>query len=270
MEFTVDRGECRLSGESRGRGPVLLMIHGVGCDGTYFSAAADFLAGRSTVVTYDRRGYSKSPSCKGASYAIGAQAEDASQILRFLHAGPSFVVGCSAGGVIALELARRHPEQVGGLLLHEPPLGTSGSFRKELADWLSRLHGFAERGKIAAAALEFVRALGGVDPRAPKRPLQEQRQNLMNLEVFLYREMDRLAEYLHVLPEHISLSAPCAVAVGERDADGLFSKYGGDAARRLNCPLLHAAGYHNMAADLPLDFASLVLGAFSILLEKQK
>ena len=41
--------------ERRGNGPILLLIHGVMEDAGYYSSAADILADKFTVVSYDRR-----------------------------------------------------------------------------------------------------------------------------------------------------------------------------------------------------------------------
>ena len=46
--------------EVRGSGPPLLLIHGGVIDASGFSRAADLLAADSTVITYDRRAYSRS------------------------------------------------------------------------------------------------------------------------------------------------------------------------------------------------------------------
>src|SRR5262244_297883 len=47
--------------EVRGSGPVLLLICGGVYDAAGYAALAERLAGRYTVVTYDRRGNSRSP-----------------------------------------------------------------------------------------------------------------------------------------------------------------------------------------------------------------
>jgi pimeloyl-ACP methyl ester carboxylesterase len=49
-------------------------------------------------------------------------AEDAAGLLRAVNGGPAVLVGWSIGGVIALEVAARHPGLVRGLVLLEPPL----------------------------------------------------------------------------------------------------------------------------------------------------
>ncbi len=50
-------------------------------------------------------------------YTIADMAEDAAGLIRSLKHGPMHVIGWSMGGFIALELALRHPDLVGKLVL---------------------------------------------------------------------------------------------------------------------------------------------------------
>jgi hypothetical protein len=58
---TLDVPGATLHDEVRGDGPVLLMICGGVYDAAGYAGLADQLADRCTVVTYDRRGNSRSP-----------------------------------------------------------------------------------------------------------------------------------------------------------------------------------------------------------------
>ncbi|BCU80827.1 hypothetical protein JIR001_06100 [Polycladomyces abyssicola] len=64
--------------EVRGTGPVLLMIHGGGGDADKLLHVANHLANRYTVVTYDRRGHSRSNLAKPTEdYQVKTHSEDA-------------------------------------------------------------------------------------------------------------------------------------------------------------------------------------------------
>jgi pimeloyl-ACP methyl ester carboxylesterase len=66
-----------------------------------------------TVVTYDRRGFSRSPRPDGwAASSVAEQADDDAGLLWALDLTPAVVVGHSAGGSIAYSLVVRHPEVV--------------------------------------------------------------------------------------------------------------------------------------------------------------
>jgi pimeloyl-ACP methyl ester carboxylesterase len=112
--------------EVRGSGPVLLLICGGVYDAAGYAALAQQLADRNTVVTYDRRGNSRS-RLEGAPgrQSIEVHGDDAHRLLSEVGvtAGtPAYVFGNSSGATIGLELAARHPEQVHVLVAHEPPI----------------------------------------------------------------------------------------------------------------------------------------------------
>jgi pimeloyl-ACP methyl ester carboxylesterase len=85
-----------------------------------WGSAAALLAAGHRVISYDRRGYSRSPSHPSGDH--NQHADDAAALLRALDAVPATVVGWSTGGTIALALAIRYPELVRHLVLQEPPL----------------------------------------------------------------------------------------------------------------------------------------------------
>jgi len=112
--------------EVTGSGPVLLMIPGAPADAGAFAPIAAQLADRYTVVTYDWRGASRSPLDEPPGDLPGGlpmqvQSDDAARLLAAVDAGPACVLGCSGGALTGLDLAARHPEQVGTLVAHEPP-----------------------------------------------------------------------------------------------------------------------------------------------------
>ncbi|MGI5325778.1 alpha/beta fold hydrolase [Actinomadura nitritigenes] len=120
---TLDVPGASLHYEVRGSGPVLLLICGGIYDAAGYAGLAGLLADRYTVVTYDRRGNSRSPlTGPPERQEIAVHADDASRLLGAVAGGPAFVFGNSSGAQIALELAARHPEQVRAVVAHEPPL----------------------------------------------------------------------------------------------------------------------------------------------------
>ncbi|PEJ84412.1 alpha/beta hydrolase [Bacillus toyonensis] len=109
--------------EVRGSGPILLLIHGGGGDADKFHNIADHLAKWYTVVTYDRRGHSRSNLAnKTEDYHVNTHSEDAHRLLANLTDEPAYVFGSSSGAVIGLDLCIRHPEQIQLLISHEPVL----------------------------------------------------------------------------------------------------------------------------------------------------
>jgi pimeloyl-ACP methyl ester carboxylesterase len=112
--------------EVRGSGPVLLLICGGLYDAAGYASLAGQLADRYTVVTYDRRGNSRSPlDGPPERQKLEVHGDDAHQVLSAVGVTgdePAYVFGNSSGAMIGLELTTRHPEQVRTLVAHEPPL----------------------------------------------------------------------------------------------------------------------------------------------------
>jgi pimeloyl-ACP methyl ester carboxylesterase len=112
--------------EVRGTGPVLLLICGGIYDAAGYAGLANQLADRFTVVTYDRRGNSRSPlDGPPEPQSIEVHGDDAHRILTAVGVTgneSADVFGNSSGAEIGLELSARHPEQVRTLVAHEPPV----------------------------------------------------------------------------------------------------------------------------------------------------
>lgn len=107
--------------EVRGDGPVLLISQSGEGDARRTDELVRRLEGEFTVVTYDRRGLSRSeirdPS---RSVTMATHADDAHRLLAEITSEPAHMLGCSLGAVIGLHLAVEHPEQLETLIAHEP------------------------------------------------------------------------------------------------------------------------------------------------------
>ena len=65
MEYEIETAHGRLFCRREGSGPILLLIHGVACDSEFFRETSKLLAETFTVISYDRRGYSRSIAAEG-------------------------------------------------------------------------------------------------------------------------------------------------------------------------------------------------------------
>jgi pimeloyl-ACP methyl ester carboxylesterase len=98
-----------------GTGPVVVLVHGQPGAGRDWAVLADLLSVDHRVLAPDRPGWGA--DARGAM-GIAANAEVLEQLLEAAGAkSPVTVVGHSLGGGVALELALRHPERVGALVL---------------------------------------------------------------------------------------------------------------------------------------------------------
>ena len=109
----------RLHYLERGTGPALVLLHGNGsmiqdflCSGLVEAAAR-----RHRVIVFDRPGYGYSARPRGRLWTPEAQADLLAAALRALGVGRAVVLGHSWAGGVAVALADRHPDLVGGLVL---------------------------------------------------------------------------------------------------------------------------------------------------------
>jgi pimeloyl-ACP methyl ester carboxylesterase len=162
--------------EIRGSGPVLLLICGGVYDAAGYAGLAGQLAGRYTVVAYDRRGNSRSPlDGPPEQQRIEVHGDDAHRVLAAVgvtSGEPAHVFGNSSGAIIGLELAARHPEQVRTVVAHEPPifelLPDRDHWRtviRDVADTFGK-QGAGPAGEVLNAALQMSGG-GPEDDRAP-------------------------------------------------------------------------------------------------------
>jgi pimeloyl-ACP methyl ester carboxylesterase len=119
----IDVGTTQLYHDMRGSGPPLLFITGATGDADEWAQITPALVSEFTVVTYDRRGFSRSPRPPGwTATSVGEQADDAAALLRTLELTPATVVGHSSGASIACALVAQHPALVRHAVLYEAPL----------------------------------------------------------------------------------------------------------------------------------------------------
>ena len=98
-------------------GPVILLLNGWTASGlTWSSEFLRPLEERHCVVRIDNRGTGWSRDAR-VPFTIGDLADDAAHVLDTVGADSATVVGLSMGGMVAQELALRHPERIERLVL---------------------------------------------------------------------------------------------------------------------------------------------------------
>ena len=118
--FIENKG-VKLYCEVRGEGEPLLLIHGGTGECGYFTPAADILAKKFKVITYDRRCCSRTKADEASDASVYESASDAARIVQELCSGKANAFGTSAGGTIALGLAQFFPEYFDTIISHEAP-----------------------------------------------------------------------------------------------------------------------------------------------------
>jgi pimeloyl-ACP methyl ester carboxylesterase len=141
--------------EVRGSGPALLLIHGGGEDAEVWRAVAERIPAF-TVVTYDRRGTLRSGRGSWPGGGSVQHADDAAAVLDALALDDVRVFAASSAGIVALQLALRHPRLIRRALVFEP-----GLFRQFPGnDALQRAARQAIDDHLASHPVDWTGALG--------------------------------------------------------------------------------------------------------------
>lgn len=102
-----------------GRGPALLLLHGVACDHTTWDRVVEPLSQEHTVIAPDLLGHGQSDRPR-ADYTLGGYANGMRDLLSLLEIERTTVVGHSFGGGVAMQFAYQYPELTERLVLVAP------------------------------------------------------------------------------------------------------------------------------------------------------
>jgi pimeloyl-ACP methyl ester carboxylesterase len=209
----------------RGSGPILLILQGGAGNADGSEALANELSRDLTVVTYDRRGLSRSTSIRTERFEIATHADDAARLIGALSGEPAFVFGSSLGALIGVELVARHPGVVRLLIAHEPGLYAllEGAERDEaLRGHREALETFQREGLPAAMKLMFARS--GTDPndREAEVPAlsvltadpKAMEQHFVNLRHFLTCDVPAVTRYQPDVAAVTAASSKIIPAIG--------------------------------------------------------
>ncbi|MEV8436706.1 alpha/beta hydrolase [Actinosynnema sp. NPDC051121] len=253
--------------EVRGTGPVLLISQSGEGDAGRSRDLVDHLVAEYTVVTYDRRGLSRSTLDDPAQgVTLARHADDVHRLLLELTDKPAFVLGCSLGASIGFHLAVDHPEQVATLVAHEPvtprllPADQRADHERELAE-IQRIH----RRDGLQATFKAVAEVLGIDPTNPNaepdltpQPMTPQR--IRNFDFFV--EHDFTAVLHDTLDVNALATTPTHIvpAVGQTTPSTVFDRKCATALSTLRgVPLHHFPGGHNGNTTHPTAYATTLL-----------
>jgi pimeloyl-ACP methyl ester carboxylesterase len=259
---TVTAPGAELYYEVCGSGPVLLVIQG-GAGGAEGSAGlARNLADRFTVVSYDRRGFVRSPleDPDNLSGGIGQHSDDASRLLAALTTEPAFVFGSSIGALIGLDLVARHPEQVRTLVAHEPPLPELlPKAKREAAVGSQEAVEEAYRRDGLGAAMRAFAAIAGLDvsDREPdvEMPRPDERR-AADTAYFLREDAPAVRQYRVGLDALKGVAARIVAAAGNTSKGSWPHDCAEALAERLGTPFLDSPSGHSGYVMRPKAFAA--------------
>jgi len=106
----------RIFYEEAGDGPAVVMIHDGLLHRVTWDAQFTPFAESHRVIRWDRRGYGRSDPPTGPFRNI----DDLYSLMSQLEVGRAALVGCSSGGLLAIEFTLAHPDKVSALVLVGP------------------------------------------------------------------------------------------------------------------------------------------------------
>ena len=115
-ERWVEHGALRLRVECWGKGPTILLAHGMWCDAGMFTGMAAHLARDHRVLIPDLRGHGSS-SVPERQWRIADLSDDLATVLDQLECEQVTLAGFSMGGMAAVDFALRYPARVSQLAL---------------------------------------------------------------------------------------------------------------------------------------------------------
>ena len=155
-----------------GNGPPVVLVHGALGDYRTWTGQIDDFATKYHVIAYSLRNhYPNSQWTDGQPYSVQVHVADLLALLQTLNLGPVHLVGHSYGGVMAVLVAKEHPELVRTLALAEASLGALVANNEEAKPGLAQVgatmktaQSLVQDGQSEQAAIiffDFVNAPGG-------------------------------------------------------------------------------------------------------------
>jgi (E)-2-((N-methylformamido)methylene)succinate hydrolase len=196
-----------------GERPPVMLIHGVGADGTSWDQIAPALSPEFRVLRLDLRGHGRSGHIDGA-LRLDDFVQDVVDVLDACAVPTAHIVGFSLGGMIAQGLGLQHAQRVRRLVLLSAVAGRTAEERERVE---ARLAILREQGvaAITGAAQErwFTQDFIARNPDLVARRMQQLQENHGPSYAAAYTVFSTsdLGEQLH------AIRAPTLIATGEQD-----------------------------------------------------
>jgi pimeloyl-ACP methyl ester carboxylesterase len=137
----LNRDGVGLAYEEAGRGePPILLVHGWTCDHTYFAPQFEHFSRAHRTIAVDLRGHGESDKPQ-QDYTMAGFADDLAWLCGQIGVTKPVVIGHSMGGVIALELAARHPDLPAAIVMVDSPIVPPQALRDGVAPLMEALRG---------------------------------------------------------------------------------------------------------------------------------
>lgn len=184
--------------ESYGQGKPLVLIHGGGSTiQTNFEKIIPLLAENRQVIAVELQAHGRT-SDRNADLTFEQDADDVATLLKNIHIDKADFLGFSNGGTTTLQIAIRHPEIVGKIIL-----GSALAKRNGVPDWF---WAFMEKAKLENM------------PEQLKAGYKKVAADTNGLQVMHDRDAKRMVNFKDIPDEQIkSIKTPVLIIIGDKD-----------------------------------------------------
>jgi pimeloyl-ACP methyl ester carboxylesterase len=258
--YTVEVPGARISYDVGGEGPPLMFI-GSPMDSNGFRPVAGQLINEFTVITYDPRSLGRSVAEDpetGASHDV--QADDVYRVLQTIALGPADFFGSSGGAVTALALCAAHPEAVGRVVAHEPPLIRFLPDVDQVRAERAAISEAYRSGGVRAGMAAFIAWTGMTPPsqEAPQPSPEEMPDWQRASEFLLGPLLASTTEYQPDLDRLRALGDRITIGVGAASDDQIPRRSAEGLATELGLRTVEFPGGHGGFLEDPAGFATVL------------
>jgi pimeloyl-ACP methyl ester carboxylesterase len=233
----IDLDGARIHYLDRGRGPTIVLIHGLtGQMRNFTHSLVDLLIDEFRVIAIDRPGSGYSTRTPGASAALTAQGDLIARFIQAMGLERPLVVGHSLGGAVSLAIALDRPECAGGFALIAPltvpqeqvptpfrALVMQSSWRRKIVAWTIAPPAAIRRGQETLAIVfgpdkppaDFATKGGGLLGLRPKNFIGAS-EDLIGVAIDLPKMVERYS----------SIAVPIAILFGRDDGILNYESHG--------------------------------------------
>jgi pimeloyl-ACP methyl ester carboxylesterase len=246
-----------------GNGKKIVLLHGLGGSGRYWSEPSKLLNNNYKVISYDLLGFGESPQPKPYDYYTWQQADALRQAMwRDRIGGQVTVVGHSLGALVALRFAKRYPKKVSKLILCNVPVIYSPDQARLIGNKYSDISNFI-KNEIQRKGIKKLRESKFVHKKIMPRYAAHQIQEL----ALTNYELDHLSEYAYAqsLKNSIenqastedlnAVTMPVYILRANKDRLVIKANIEKLAERMHNCSIIDVDGTHQYPVLKPNDFA---------------
>lgn len=258
MSF-LDVPGARLYYETHGRGPLMVLVPGASGTVKFGGVFTTEMAAVYTMVTYDRRGFSRSHLTGPQDYArrLETDADDVRRLIEHLSDEPAMIFGSSSGGIVALEVLTRYPTVVRTLVPHEPPAVRLLPDGQEWVDFFFNVYDLYRQSGTEPAVKTFrERAFAESDLQAMGHDAGAQSDPILVNQTYWFERELRQYPPVELDLDALKARADRIVLVGGRESHGYPAyEVNVELGKQLGRELIELPGGHIGFVSQPAEFA---------------